>query len=103
MSKKVYIAGKISGLPKGEYMGRFEDVEFTLTIRGHKALNPCKIVPQHLDYEDQMAICMRLVEIADVVFMLDNWKDSNGAKREHAHAEALGKQILYQDITGVGR
>lgn len=95
--KKVYIAGKITGLEVKDYMHKFGTVEEVLMLQGHKVLNPTRIVPQNLEYEDQMAICMRLVEVADVVYMLDNWKASNGARREHAHAMALDKRIVYQD------
>jgi predicted adenine nucleotide alpha hydrolase (AANH) superfamily ATPase len=98
MRKKVYIAGKISGLEPEEYKLNFKAAADRLAVDGHKILNPCAIVPQDLDYEDQMAICMRLVEIADVVFMLENWRRSNGARREHAHAVILGKQIVYQEV-----
>jgi hypothetical protein len=103
MSKKVYIAGKISGLEVADYMKRFGDVEESLANEGHIVLNPLRIVPQNLEYNDQIAICLRLVEIADFIYMLDNWRESRGARIEHVHAEILQKKITYQDITGVGR
>lgn len=95
---KVYIAGKITGLPPTVFKRRFGVAERVLAEQGFKPLNPVHIVPQNLDYEDQMAICMRLVEIADVVYMLENWLESNGAKREHAYAMSLGKRIIYQGV-----
>lgn len=96
---KIYIAGKITGLPRPIYERRFATAEKALKAQGHKTLNPVSIVPQNLEYEDQMSICMRLVEIADVLYMLDNWTQSSGAKREHEYAMSLGKRIIYQSST----
>lgn len=93
--KKAYIAGKITGLTKAEYFKKFIDAKKEVQHLGYKVLNPIEIVPQGIDYEDQMTICMSLVEIADCLFMIDNWLESNGAKREHTEAMKKGKRIYY--------
>ena len=95
--KKAYIAGKISGLAIEEYYGRFGQAESIVEDMGYSAINPLKIVPQWLEYEDQMSICITLVDISDVVYMINNWWDSSGAKREHTRALELGKTIVYQN------
>src|SRR3990167_4416251 len=41
---------------------------------------------------------LRIVEACDAIIMLDNWKDSNGAKVEKAYAEYLGKEIFYEEM-----
>ena len=94
--KKAYIAGKISGLAIEEYYGRFGQAESIVEDMGYTVLNPLKIVPHWLDYEDQMSICLTLVDICDVVYMQSNWWNSSGAKREHDKAIEIGKQIIYQ-------
>jgi hypothetical protein len=93
---KVYIAGKITGLPIPIYSSRFNCAEDALRAHGYRTLNPIRIVPQDLDYEDQMEICLKLVQVADIIYMLENWEQSNGAKREHAYAATLGKRVVYQ-------
>lgn len=95
---KVYIAGKITGLGIKEYSKKFNDAQKILEKQGHTVFNPIKMVKQDAEYEDQIAQCFRIVVASDVVYMLDNWKQSSGARREHAYAFALNKKIVYQEI-----
>lgn len=97
MAKTVYIAGKITGLPEAEYKTRFKMAAIDLRFKGHQVLSPIEIVPEWLSYDHQMNICLALVDAADAVYFLENWKDSNGAKEEHARAVAKGKALWYQD------
>ena len=95
--KKVYIAGKISGLTKEEYLFNFESAEKKLKGNGKEVLNPIKMVPEHWDYEDQMKLCLTLVDISDEIYMLKNHKSSNGAIRELERAKMLGKPVYYEE------
>jgi len=38
---------------------------------------------------------LKLIETSDIVFMLPNWKESKGAKKEHTHAKKLNKEVIY--------
>lgn len=93
---RVYIAGKITGLPESIYKQKFNQVENQLNRDGHLALNPIKLVHQDLCYEEQMELCLSLVKLSNVIYMMDNWKESNGARKEYAYAVALDKKIVYQ-------
>lgn len=94
---RVYIAGKITGLPEAVYKQKFNQVEAQLVRTGHIALNPLNLVHQDLSYDEQLKSCFNLIEISDVVYMMDNWKKSNGARKEHAYANTLDKKIVYQE------
>jgi hypothetical protein len=74
-----YIAGKITGDP--QYGEKFARAEKYLRILGYSVINPC-CLPEGLGYEDYMLICFAMVEVADLIFMLPDWKDSKGAARE---------------------
>lgn len=97
IKQKIYIAGKITGLPKEEYEKAFDEAEALIIAMGHVPINPLKHVPQNVIYDDQMHICFALIDISDAVMMLDNWVDSPGATKELVHGATQEKRILYYD------
>lgn len=100
MQKKIYIAGKVSGLPKEEYTAAFEAAEGVVTRMGHIPLSPIKLCA-HLDakpnatWEDYMNVCINVILFeADQVLLLHNWEDSRGARIECHIAKARGLHII---------
>ena len=93
----IYIAGKITGLPKDEYQKAFAKAEALIVSMGHTPINPLNHVPQNISYDDQMHICYSLIDISQAVMMLENWVDSPGATKELIHAAKQEKKILYYD------
>lgn len=88
---KIYISGKISGLPEAEVAFKFEQAKQRLLQEGNTAVNPFEIgLPfeaqwlaegindrerweRHMDRDlDQLRDC-------DAIYMLDNWSTSRGA------------------------
>jgi hypothetical protein len=90
---KFYIAGKINGLDN--YKEKFKQAEETLIATGHICMNPA-ILTEGFPYEAYMPICTSMIDQCEAIYMLNNWKDSRGAKVERAYAEATNKQIYYQ-------
>ena len=89
----VYISGKITGCK--HYKEYFQTAEDEFTKRGVKVINPAKLEGLScLSYEDILKIDFQLMDKADAVFLLPNWKDSPGAIREYCYALASGKVIL---------
>ena len=43
-----------------------------------------------------MPICIAMVGVADAVYALDNWKDSNGARIEVRYARYQKKKIIFE-------
>ena len=96
---KLYIAGKITGLNPLAVEENFCRAARYVEGFGHEALNPVEMFPVRDDWtweyymaEDVKVILMQ----ADGLFMLSNWRESRGARAEHAFADALGKKIFYQ-------
>ena len=92
-----YLSGKVTNNPN--YMSEFAYAEEEIKERfgGHRGpvevINPAKIlesVSRILSYDDCMDICFKLIDCADVVFMLDNWHESKGACMERGYAIAKG-------------
>lgn len=88
---KVYIAGKVRGLK--DYKKYFKEAQDKLEAEGHVVLNPAEL-PEGLDGKDYMPICLSMLEVADAIYMLPNWIDSEGSAIEFAYAKCQGKIIL---------
>lgn len=90
----IYIAGKMTGLPD---LGRekFNAAEQDLRLLGYNVLNPA-CLPVGLPSEKYLPICLAMLEQADAIYLLNNWKDSPGAQLEKAYAEYQGKDIFYE-------
>jgi len=94
---RVYISGKISGLETHVVEGYFAAVEAELVKKGHIVVNPMKLVPYDPahTWDYYMSKCMEAILVCDAILMLENWRDSKGAKIEHAIAEGLGLKMYY--------
>lgn len=90
---KVYIAGKITGEP--DYYEHFQRAMLRLRGQGYKVITPT-ILPDGLEWSDYMHICMSLIDVADAVYFLDNWTESDGAREEYRYAHHTGKHIMYE-------
>lgn len=102
MKEKVYISGKITGVPRYKYHHQFSVKADLLKRRGYIVMNPVALneplVMQEMAYEDLMKLCFAMVDVADVVYMLDGWEDSPGARREHERAINAGKKVIYESV-----
>lgn len=93
---KIYISGKITGLHPRVYRGKFKAAAKLLREAGHTVVDPSRMDVYGLTYAQFMAIDTTLLSFCDGIYMLDNWKDSNGAKLEKEYAESLGLKIMYE-------
>ena len=89
---KIYIAGKITDNP--DYMEQFAAAEFFLKQKGHFVMNPT-ILPPGFEHHEYMKICFAMIDVCDGIYLLDNWRDSTGAKMELDYAIANGKTITF--------
>jgi hypothetical protein len=95
--KKIYIAGKVTGEPPHKTALKFALAKRQIEKLGHEAVNPIEVVG---DWECPWDLAMRKCIVAmmacDMIFMLDDYKNSPGAKIELSLAEALGIHVLYE-------
>ncbi len=95
---KVYISGKISGLPLNEVKEKFEKAEEWLEEICCTPVNPLKKAGFNPDasWENHMIEDIRLLFDCDAIYMLDDWLNSRGAIIEKSIAEISGKQVYFQ-------
>lgn len=95
MSKKIYIAGPMTGyedLNRNKFNSAAESVESHKAI----ALNPAAL-PGGLTQGQYMDICFAMIRAADAIYLLDGYSKSKGALAELAYAEKLEIDVIYQN------
>lgn len=94
----IYISGRITDYD--DYEKTFNEAKIKLfdEYPGAEIINPAEIVlPEVCDWEDYMAICLRLLDKATHIYMLDNWVHSRGACTEHLYALKNGIEVLWPE------
>lgn len=94
---KVYIAGPMSGLPAFNRHAFFQ-AEKEIIAAGDIAINPA-VLPDGLSEADYMSISLSMLQCADTIYLLSEWRTSAGARAEYALAEKLGIEILFQELS----
>lgn len=94
---KIYIAGKIAGDP--DYKEKFAAYARRIEENGDVALNPATI-PEGLPVADCMRICFAMIDVADTVAFLPDWKRSGGAQLEKEYCEYTGKPTMVLEERG---
>lgn len=93
----VYLSGKISG--DKNYKEKFEKYKKKFTAEGYIVLNPAEIsLPEYSNsWYQYMMVCLNLLKNADIIFLLDDYKDSTGALIELEFAKKMNKTIWYYE------
>lgn len=96
---KVFISGPITGT--ADYVERFERVETLLTDKGYTVINPVKVtasLPKDTTHHEYMTVTIPLVDMADTIFMMKDYRKSEGAREELFHAKRFRKiPVIYED------
>lgn len=96
---RVYLSGKISGLPYEEAFAAFEQTEtFLHDIGFDEVVNPMKHgSPKECSWEEHFAKDIALLMACDAIFLMDNWTDSLEACIEFDVANRLCKLVYFQN------
>jgi hypothetical protein len=111
MRTRVYIAGKIKGLPADEVAQKFTAAEKWLNYLSYDTFNPYAHIsklnqsrafeglpiltdddPQHR--QDILRICVTELAKCQCIHLLSDWKTSEGAVFEFSIAEKLGIRVV---------
>ena len=94
MKTKIYIAGKITGDP--DYKAKFNAAAEAYKKKGYTVLNP-SWMPEGMQKADYMRICFAMIDTADVVAFLPDFKQSAGAEVEYAYCCYIDKNIRHYE------
>lgn len=94
---RVYIAGRITGLPYEGVKVKFEKAEAACRFNNWSPFNPVKHVNQKASHEDAMKILLPHLLDCHAILLLDDYAQSEGAQIEASLARYVGKTIIYQD------
>lgn len=93
-SETVYLSGAITKNPN--FLKDFMTAESAVRKLGYeKIISPTCLSSLTLDYEQFMIICFAMIDAADEVAFLANWKRSSGARREYLYATSKRKKIMF--------
>ncbi len=94
--KKVYIAGKVTGVNPVKASQKFAAAENWLVNQGYTVYNPMKLVLPGTQWEDAMKICIRALTECDIIYTLPCWRRSQGARLEVKIAKKLKMRHIKQ-------
>ena len=102
MSKRVYISGQMSGLPREEYLARFAKAEELLKEQGYRVMNPTKLLPckwkwlyRMMGYRLTILFDLWMLSKCDLIYKIPGWKDSHGANIESCWAYHNNIALLF--------
>ena len=92
---KIYIAGKITGDP--DYQKKFRIVQRGLEEDGYIVLSPA-VLPFGMSPADYMKICFAMIDVADKVYFMPDFRRSGGANLEREYCDYTKKPVCYLSI-----
>lgn len=95
---KIYVSGKITGLPIEEAKQRFANSQALLESIGFEVVNPLEfgLCDEKASWESHMVKDIEMLFKCDAIYMMDNWTDSKGAQIEYDIANRLGKDVWFE-------
>jgi hypothetical protein len=97
MKKKIYIAGKVTGLSKPDCIMNFGTAQIAIEKLNYIAVNPLEVVNDwECTWELAMRKCITALMQCDAVLALDNCNQSEGATIELQLAHKLRMPIFYE-------
>ena len=95
MNRTAYIAGKITGRPKGYVKDKFNLMARQLSGMGYNVVKPDAVTDDSKAWDDAVRNDIKKMLECDEVHLLPDWQESRGAQLERDIAIRLGMQVVY--------
>ena len=92
MSKRIYLAGPMSGMPDNNYPA-FNALAERLRASNFEVENPAEN-PERTTWLGYMRLAVAQLATCDTVVMLPGWEQSRGAKVEYQLAAGMGLRVV---------
>ena len=93
--KKIYISGKITGLPIDEVIFKFQAAEAKIRRFGFEPVSPLRNgLPLEAEWADQIGEDVKLLLKSDAIYMMADWQQSEGAMIEYLIARQRRMRIF---------
>lgn len=101
--KLIYVAGAYTSNPS-KNMEIAEKASIELIRNGFAVFTPHKNFYDYqkyedVDYETYLQIDFEIISRCNAVYVLDNWNESPGTKREIGYCDSIGIPVLYQSVS----
>lgn len=93
--KKCYIAGKVTGEDPGKVREKFLTAENKLVNAGFEVVNPIKLNDVNAPWAESMKKCLPALLDCKYILLLDDFKESEGAKIEFLVAQGAKINIMF--------
>lgn len=95
--KKIYIAGKISGLTPEQFHQKFDLAKKLVQVKNpdSEVIIPTDLCEDYWGWEKCMDTCINALWECDCVYMMPDWEDSKGSFIEKKIAEKLGLEVCF--------
>jgi len=94
--KKIYLSGKITGI-EDEAIELFAKAETEVRKMGFEPVNPLSLNHNHdKSWQSYLRVDIQALCDCDIIFLLHNWKDSEGAQLELTIANCLEMPVMQQ-------
>lgn len=90
---KKYICGMVTGRSRLDVLHEFNRVADLIGQNGDYPVNPIQFVPEDLDWETAMRLCIAELMKCDELIRLTHWNRSKGAIMEVELADKLGIKV----------
>lgn len=105
MRKKIYLAGKVSGIPSEQALLKFSRKQTELEAQGFEVMNPLECIEhrsEHFnngipitDWKTCMKLLIPILLQCEELHLLPCWNDSKGAMLERDLALKMGITLIY--------
>ena len=96
-SMKVFISGRVTGLPREVAVRNFERGKKICMLNGFNFVSPVDKVPTAATPSQAMKICFNALFDCDAILLLNGHNFSEGSKLEEAVARYCKKKIFDED------